>query len=281
MKTIVLLIAVGALLSTTGCISHPSQTATAGSNPAWSDNFDQPPGSSPDSSRWAYDLGASGWGNNELQSYTRAPENASIINDVEAEDGRALAIRALKTSAGGYTSARLKTAGKFTTRHGRVEARLKMPNGKGIWPAFWMLGANITSAGWPACGEIDVVEIINENPKLVHGTLHGPGYSGKDGITGTTTLPTGTLDQAYHVYAIEWSPEKIVWFFDGVAYHTVTPKTLPAGSAWVFDDTRFFLILNLAVGGNWPGHPDASTAFPQTFSIDYVRVYSPSEYPNK
>jgi beta-glucanase (GH16 family) len=257
--------------------AEPSSSAyrAAASRLIWSDEFDQPPGSTPDPARWVYDLGASGWGNNELQTYTRAAENAAVASDPEAVDGKALVIRALKQPDGSYTSARLKTLGKFATVYGRVEARLKMPNGKGIWPAFWMMGENIAAVDWPACGEIDVVEVINADPNKVHGTIHGPGYSGANGITGTTTLPSGTLDQAYHVYAIDRSPDKIVWSFDGVVYHTATPTALPPGTRWVFNDTSFFMILNLAVGGNWPGYPDDSTPFPQTFAIDYIRVYAP------
>jgi beta-glucanase (GH16 family) len=221
-----------------------------------------------------YDLGGNGWGNNELETYTSEPANASVAADAGASDGKALYIRALKTASGGYTSARIKTLGKFAPIYGRIEARARLANGQGIWPAFWMLGSNISSVGWPACGEIDIIESINAAPKKVYGTLHGPGYSGDKALQGTTTLSNGTLDQAYHVYAVDWSSDKIVWSFDGAAYYTVTPATLPAGSRWVFNDNPFFLLLNLAVGGNWPGSPDGTTAFPQTFAIDYVRVYS-------
>lgn len=247
----------------------------------WHDEFNLPANSPPESSKWNYDLGAGGWGNNELETYTDSTENAVIIDDSDALDGKALIIHARKSSEGGYTSARLKTQDKFTTVYGRIEARLKMPNGQGIWPAFWMLGANITTVDWPTCGEIDVVEVINANPKKFYGTLHGPGYSGPQGLQGSVTIPTGTLDQAYHIYAVDWSPAKIVWSFDGVPYQTQTPSTIPSGTRWVFNDAPFFLILNLAVGGGWPGNPNPSTVFPQTFSVDYVRVYrlapSPAE----
>lgn len=239
----------------------------------WSDEFNQPAGSSPASTHWVHDLGASGWGNKELQNYTDAAANASVVADSSASDGKALAIRALKTAEGGYTSARLKTLGKFTPRFGRIEARAKLPNGQGIWPAFWMLGANVAKVGWPTCGEIDIVESINANPKTVYGTLHGPGYSGANALTERVTLPSGTLDEGYHVYAVDWFHDKIVWSFDGVAYHTETSSSIPAGTRWVFNDHPFFLILNLAVGGNWPGNPDQSTLFPQVYLIDYVRVY--------
>lgn len=249
------------------------QLRAASPSPIWADEFDQPVGSPPDSSRWVYDLGRTGWGNNELQTYTRSIENASIIADPQALDGKALVIRAIKREDGSYTSARLKTEGKFSTVYGRIEGRLKTTNGQGIWPAFWMLGEGIKTVGWPACGEIDILEVIGANPNQVHGTMHGPGYSAAKGPTATFTLPSGTLDLDYHVYAIDWSPNKITWSFDGEVYHTQTPETLPPGTKWVFNDTPFFLLVNLAVGGNWPGNPDATTSFPQVFSIDYIRVY--------
>ena len=247
------------------------------SKPQWHDEFDQSAGSPPDASRWVYDLGGNGWGNRELETYTNDPANASVVDDPEASDGKALVIRAIKSADGKITSARIKTLGKFMPTYGRIEARLKMPDGQGIWPAFWMLGANISSVKWPDCGEIDIVEVINANPTKLYGTLHGPGYSGSKALEGSTTLAQGQLDDAYHVYAVEWSRDKIMWSFDGVPYHTETPATLPAGSKWVFNDAPFFLILNLAVGGNWPGYPDQTTTFPQIFSIDYVRYY---EAPN-
>jgi beta-glucanase (GH16 family) len=239
----------------------------------WSDEFNQAVHTTPDPAKWAYDLGGGGWGNNELETYTDSADNASVADDPGATDGRALLIKAIESSSGGYTSARIKTQGKFTARYGRIEARMKIAGGQGIWPAFWMLGANIDTVNWPGCGEIDVLESIGANPRKVYGTLHGPGYSGDHGLQGSTLLASGTLDQAYHVYAVDWSPGKIVWSFDGAAYHTETPATIPAGTRWVFDDSPFFLLLNLAVGGFWPGNPDSTTSFPQTLAVDYVRVY--------
>ncbi len=267
----ILLRAIGSLFSLIA--APPTLLHAAAPSLIWNDEFNLPANSPPDSSKWNYDLGGGGWGNNELETYTHSTENAVITDDPDALDGKALIIRARKSSGGGYTSARLKTQGKFTAVYGRIEARLKMPNGQGIWPAFWMLGANITTVDWPTCGEIDVVEAINANPNKVYGTLHGPGYSGDRGLQGSVTIPTGTLDKAYHIYAVDWSPDKIVWSFDGIAYHTETPSTIPSGTHWVFNDAPFFLIVNLAVGGNWPGYPNARTVFPQTFSVDYVRAY--------
>ncbi|MDP3069216.1 MAG: glycoside hydrolase family 16 protein [Opitutaceae bacterium] len=239
----------------------------------WSDDFNLPVGSAPDSARWVHDLGAGGWGNRELQTYTASRENSVIVADPGALDGRALAIHARRAPDGGYTSARLKTEGKFSVTYGRIEARMKLTRGRGVWPAFWMLGANKPAVGWPACGEIDIMEQVGHEPGKLHGTLHGPGYSGAKGLNGHTTLLSGaSLSDAYHVYAVDWSPGKISWSLDGTVYLTRTPADLPAGTRWVFDSPQY-LLLNLAVGGHWPGSPDATTVFPQTLLIDYVRVY--------
>jgi beta-glucanase (GH16 family) len=151
---------------------------------------------------------------------------------------------------------------------------MKLPRGKGMWPAFWMLGNDIKSKGWPACGEIDIMENIGD-PSRVYGTLHGPGYSGSHGIQGHYDLPRNVgADSAFHVYAVNWSPGKIVFSMDGVVYATRTKQDLPEGTSWVYDHP-FFILLNLAVGGLWPGNPDPSTVFPQQMLIDYVRVYEP------
>lgn len=241
----------------------------------WSDDFNQPVGSAPDPTRWVYDLGAGGWGNNELQTYTASRENSSIVADPAALDGRALAIRAIRSANGAYTSARLKTEGKFATAFGRIEARLRLTRGRGVWPAFWMLGESKAKLGWPACGEIDIMEQLGHEPGRLHATLHGPGYSGAKGISGAIALPAGAaLSDAYHIYAVDWSPKKITWSLDGRVYFVLTPSQLPTGTSWVFD-APMFLLLNLAVGGNWPGSPDATTSFPQTLLVDYVRVYGP------
>lgn len=242
--------------------------------PAWQDEFDQPAGSAPDPRKWDHDLGASGWGNAELQEYTAERANSFVAEDPEATNGKVLVIRAVQTGEKSFTSARLKTQGRFSIKQGRIEARMKLPRGQGIWPAFWMLGDTFATAGWPACGEIDIVEVLGHEPHKLYGTLHGPGYSGAHGITNSITLPAGpSLSDAYHVYAVDWSPERIDWSLDGKVYHTVTPADLPRGARWVFNDGPFFLLLNVAVGGRWPGYPDASTRFPQELRIDYVRVY--------
>lgn len=236
----------------------------------WADEFSQSDGTKPDSSKWGYDIGGSGWGNNELQYYTNRTENARI------ESGSlVIEARAENFDVKNYTSARLLTKDKGSWTYGRIEARIKIPKGQGIWPAFWMLGANIGSVGWPNCGEIDIMENIGSLPSTLYGTLHGPGYSGGNGISGNTVLSGAALGDDFHVYAIEWEENRIRWFLDGQQFFSLTPANLPAGSAWVFNQPQF-LILNVAVGGNWPKHPDESTVFPQRMTVDYVRVYAPA-----
>lgn len=250
-------------------------TTYSSAAPLWQDEFNQLPGSGPDPTKWVFDVGDNGWGNKELQTYTTSRENSFVVDDPEATDGRALVIKALRNPAGGYTSARLKTHGKFSTRFGRVEARLKLPKGQGIWPAFWMLGDNIDQVPWPACGEIDIVELIGHQPGTLYGTLHGPGYSGQHGLSKSTVLPGGSIfADAYHVFAVDWKPGRIDWLLDGKVYHTRTPADLPAGAKWVFDGMDGFLLLNFAIGGLWPGYPDDTTVLPQEYRIDYVRVYA-------
>jgi beta-glucanase (GH16 family) len=242
--------------------------ARVGWHLVWNDEFDQPDGSGPDVAKWAFDVGGNGWGNNELECYTARTNNARV-------EGGKLVIEARQESYGGrsYTSARLLTKGKASWTYGRIEARIRIPRGQGIWPAFWMLGTNIAAASWPRCGEIDIMENIGKEPGLVHGTVHGPGYSGGGGIGGPCTLPDGAaFADDFHVYAVEWTTNQIQWFMDGQPYFSVTPARLPKGAAWVFDRPQF-LLLNLAVGGGWPGNPNAQTTFPQRMLVDYVRVY--------
>jgi beta-glucanase (GH16 family) len=235
---------------------------------AWNDDFDGPANSAPDQSKWAYDLGAGGWGNHELETYTDNRENSFL-------DGKGnLVIRTLRSTSGGYTSARLKTQGKFSTAYGKIEVRIKLPYGQGIWPAFWMLGDDIESVAWPTCGEIDIMENIGREPLLNHGSLHGPGYP-PEGITGKYELPDHQpYHDAFHVFTIEWTPGKVEFFVDGVRYESVTPASMPAKAKWVFEHP-FFILLNVAVGGDWPGNPDSSTVFPQEMLVDYVRVWKP------
>jgi beta-glucanase (GH16 family) len=245
---------------------------------AWADEFDGRAGAAADSARWTYDVGGSGWGNQELEYYQAGAANAALDGDGHL----VITARAEAPSAGTcwygacrYTSARLLTKGKFAATYGRFEARLKLPAGQGLWPAFWMLGDNIDAVGWPRSGEIDVMENIGKEPSTVHGTMHGPGYSGASGIGGSAALDRGTVADDFHVYAVEWEPLALRWYVDDRLYRTSTPADLPSGTGWVYDHP-FFLILNVAVGGQWPGSPDATTTFPQRMTVDYVRVYRKS-----
>lgn len=249
---------------------------------AWADEFNGAANTSPDSTKWNYDIGAGfdgGWGNNELQYYTNRPQNVS-------HDGNGnLMIKAMRETYTGndgvtrlYTSARLVTRGKYEITYGRIEIRIKLPYGQGIWPAFWTLGTNIDTpgVGWPKCGEIDIMEHIGREPFTAYGTLHGPGYSGGNALSASYQLTSGQkFSDDYHVFAVEWSPRQIQFLVDGFVYKTRTPADLPQGTNWVFDHPNY-LLLNLAVGGNWPGYPDVTTIFPQTMLVDYVRVYSDS-----
>lgn len=240
---------------------------------AFSDDFNGPAGSGVDGGKWQVETGDN-VNNHERQYYTSGNKNAKL-------DGQGnLVITARKENPENYqcwygrceyTSSRLNTAGKFTSTYGRVESRLKVPRGQGMWPAFWMLGADIGTVGWPNCGEIDVMENVGKEPNTVHGTLHGPGYSGSGGIGAAYSLPNGeAFADKFHTFAVDWSPNKVTWSVDGHVYQTRTPADL-GGRQWAFNKP-FFLILNLAVGGYWPGDPDGSTTFPQTLTVDYVRV---------
>jgi beta-glucanase (GH16 family) len=239
----------------------------------FADEFDAPEGTPPDPARWGYDVGGHGWGNNELQCYTTSTENCFH------DGGGHLIIRAIKRpttdDAGNtreYSSARILTKGKFAQQYGRFEARLKLPRGKGVWPAFWTLGENFATKGWPACGEIDIMEHLGHDPVTYYTTIHGPGYSGQESLGGPTKIAKGpNFQDAFHVFAMEWDAASVRWYLDGTLCHTRSHADL-AGKPWVFD-APFFMILNLAVGGHWPGEPDASTLLPQDYVIDYVRAY--------
>jgi beta-glucanase (GH16 family) len=241
----------------------------------WSDEFSGPAGASPDSSKWTYDAGGNGWGNNELEYYTNRTQNAQI-------KGGNLVINTQKETYIGsdgvtrnYTSARLKTQGLFSQAYGRFEARIKIPAGQGIWPAFWMLGNDITSNGWPKCGEVDIMENIGKESGTVHGSLHGPSTIGRTSdVTAPFSLPAGqNFADDFHLYAVEWEPNTIRFYVDTALYATFNSSQWPAGGSWVFDHP-FFIILNVAVGGDWPGPPDSTTVFPQQMLVDYVRVYA-------
>jgi beta-glucanase (GH16 family) len=249
---------------------------------AWSDEFDGPAGSPPDPATWRAEVGGHGWGNQQLQWYTGAGDNAAL-------DGAGnLAIVARRTGpeeaegrfgGRGYTSARLVSKDRVAFRYGLVEARIRLPRGRGLWPAFWMLGQDIDRVGWPGCGEIDVMENFGKDPRVVQGTIHGPGYSGADGIGATHRAGAGLAD-GFHRYAVHWEPGRIRWYLDDRCYGTVTPDDL-GGRSWVFDHD-FYLLLNLAVGGSFSVPPDPA-ALPQAMLVDHVRVWravvSPSGRP--
>ncbi len=250
-------------------------SANAGWTLLWSDEFDGPAGSAPNSAHWGYDLGnqeSGGWGNHELQYYTASTRNTFL-------DGKGfLTIKAERQPNAGpcwhgkpcdYSSGRILSQGKVTFTYGKVEARIKVPGGQGIWPAFWSLGAD--KLAWPAAGEIDIMEYVGKTPNTAYGTAHGPGYSGAQGAGKPFDFKRPVSDD-FHVFSIIKRPNEIIWLVDGVEYHRLTPATLPAGGSWVFE-RPFFLILNLAVGGDWPGSPDASTVFPAQMSVDWVRIY--------
>ncbi|MFE7133247.1 ricin-type beta-trefoil lectin domain protein [Streptomyces sp. NPDC057638] len=267
-------------LGFTLCLPQPMATARATpppgrtvAAPVFEETFDGPAGAAVDTGRWNTETGDNVY-NHERQYYTAGNANAAL-------DGQGhLVITARRENPANYTcwygscqytSARLNTAGKFAAAYGRVEARIKMTRGRGVWPAFWMLGHDFGQVGWPASGEIDIMENVGHEPGRVHGTLHGPGYSGAGGVTGSYDLPAGqAFADAFHTFAVDWAPDVITWSVDGRVYQRRTPADL-GGRSWVFNKP-FFLILNLAVGGDWPGDPDGSTVFPQRLMVDHVRV---------
>jgi beta-glucanase (GH16 family) len=256
------------LLALGGCNEEAIQTLPERNwQLVWSDDFNGDASSAPDASKWTYDIGSGGWGNQELQYYTDRTENV-------AQDGNGnLVITAIAGNYGGapYTSGRIKTQGLFSQTYGRFEARIKTPSGPGIWPAFWLLGDGISTEGWPQCGEIDIMEQRGNEPAIANGSMHGPGYSGAGAMTKSYALPSGArFDTDYHIYAVEWGSDFVDYFVDGYLYQRITPKDV--SGEWVFDQP-FFIILNVAVGGNYVGYPTSGTGFPQSMLIDYVKVY--------
>ncbi len=234
----------------------------------WSDEFNGTAGNAPDAAKWAFDIGtgSNGWGNSELQYYTNRPSNVQL----DGSGKLVITARSESYAGSGFTSARLKTKGLFAQAYGRFEARIKTPTGPGIWPAFWMLGANIDTKPWPQCGEIDIMEQRGQQPSITHGTLHGPGYSGGNSIGKAYALTSGRFDTDYHIYAVEWGEDYIDFFVDNFLYQRLTPADVTG--EWVYNQP-FFLLLNVAVGGNFVGFPTSGTPFPQSMYVDYVKVY--------
>lgn len=271
-KSLLLFSAIALLNS---CEVDTTQTVTTFDNLVMSDEFNVD--GAPDSNLWTYDIGDGssegipGWGNNELQYYTDRPENVTVENGF-------LLITAREESFQGssYTSARLKTEGLFEQAYGRFEARIKVPYGQGYWPAFWLLGNNCDVNPWPACGEIDIMEFVGDQPTKVFGSVHGPGFSGGESISKDFVLENSRFDTEFHVFGIEWSPDYINYYVDDVLYQQITRETIAdetdGQGEWVFDEP-FYIILNVAIGGNLPGSPSSETIFPQTMLVDYVRVY--------
>jgi beta-glucanase (GH16 family) len=257
--------------SGSGSIDGVDGSALPGWTLTWSDEFDGPDGSAVDATKWKHDVGGTGWGNNELEYYTDGTQNAVV-------QGGNLVITATTDGASQYncsygtckyTSARLLTQGLFSQQYGRFEARAQMPTGKGLWPAIWALGDNISTVSWPACGEIDFMETIGTDIMNNHGSLHMPSSYGP---SGTYELPNGaSYADAFHTFAFEWEPGTIRFYVDDTLYETQT-SMVPKGDTWEFDHP-FFLLINVAVGGQWPGSPDSTTTFPQTLKVDWVRVY--------
>ena len=263
--------------------AQEDDVATAGEDPwtlVWEDTFDGEAGAPPDERWWNHETGGDGWGNRELQYYVDGGRAAALDGEghlvITAAEGPAPDGADCWYGECRYTSARITTKGKVEVEYGRIEARAKLPAGDGMWPAFWMLGANIDLKGWPNAGEIDVMENIGREPNRVHGTVHGRTYAGGDSVGGSYRFDDTRPSDGFHTYAIEWEPERIRWYVDDVHYSTVLPSILPSPRWWAFDHP-FFLILNLAVGGQWPGDPTEETVFPQEFVIDHVRIYEHTE----
>ena len=273
--------ALAAFIILFGCLQNRPQHADAprSSKPysdtnwtlVWSDEFNGANGAPPDQTKWIVESGGDGWGNNELEYYTS--------RNIRQENGH-LVIEAMKQTFTGpdgvrrnYTSGRVKTDGRFSQQYGRFEARIRIPRGRGLWPAFWLLGDDFSTVGWPACGEIDIMENAGQNTSKISAALHGPGYSGRNALVSSYVLPRGRLSDNFHVFALEWEPQALRFYVDAQIYATKTPADLPPGKRWMYDHP-FFMILNLAVGGDLPGNPDSSTVFPRRLLVDYVRVYS-------
>jgi len=270
------------------CNTDETQEVAQLNNLVMQDEFDVD--GTPDTSLWRYDIGdgtaqglPAGWGNNELQYYTDRPENVTVENGL-------LVITAREESfeSSNYTSARLTTQGLFEQQYGRFEARIKLPTGKGIWPAFWLLGNDCDQNPWPQCGEIDIMEYLGDGPIITFGSAHGPGYNGEFSVSKEYELENDRFDEGFHVFGIEWGTNYINYYVDGDLYQTITPGTVAQqaedvedeffnapenAGEWVFN-RPFYIIINMAVGGNLPGAPNSETVFPQRMLVDYVRVYN-------
>ena len=247
------------------CETDDSQSVATFTTLILDENFDTD--GAPNDALWSFDIGngIDGWGNQELQYYTDRTENVTVQNGV-------LLITAQQEDFEGsqYTSGRLLTKDKFEEEYGRFEARMRLPYGQGIWPAFWMLGADIDDNPWPGAGEIDIMEYRGQEPTVLIGSVHGPGYSGGEAVSKEYTLENDRFDTGFHVFGIEWGPNYINYYVDDVLYNQITPEDVPG--QWVFNKP-FYILVNLAVGGTFVGPPNAQTEYQQTLIVDYVRVY--------
>lgn len=232
----------------------------------WSDEFDGAKGASPDSTKWNLDIGNgdNGWGNSELENYTDDTANIST-------DGNGNLVITAISNGTSFTSGRINSKGLFSQKYGRIEASIKTPYGPGLWPAFWMLGANVDNVSWPQCGEIDIMELRGQKPEVINGTIHGPGYSGGNSITKSYALTDNRYDNNFHLFAVEWDADKIDFFVDDYLYQRITRDDV--SGEWVYDQD-FYILLNVAVGGNYVGFPTSDTPFPQKMYVDYIRVYT-------
>jgi beta-glucanase (GH16 family) len=231
----------------------------------WADEFDGAAGTKANAANWRADVGTD-WGNAQLEYDTDRTENAAL----DGTGHLVITARREAFSGSAYTSARLTTEGKQVFQYGKIEARMKLPSGRGLWPAFWLLGANRPTVGWPQSGEIDIMEYRGQEPTTVLGSMHGPGYSGGGALTKRYTPAATRFDNSFHVFTVEWSAEQVDYLVDGTRYYTIRKADVPG--AWVFDHP-FYIILNVAVGGNFIGSPDQFTPFPQSMTVDWVRVY--------
>ena len=274
-KTVTAVICSLLLITLYGCDKENVQTLEKRNwQLTWSDDFDGLAGESPDAGKWTFDIGTGpnndGWGNSELQYYTDRTTNASL----DGNGNLVITARRELYAGSAFTSARINTRETFEQAYGRIEARIKTPWGPGIWPAFWMLGSNAGAVGWPQCGEIDIMELRGQKPNIINGTVHGPGYSGSASITKAFALENSRYDVDYHLFAVEWGEDYIDFFVDSTLYQRITPDKVTGD--WVFDHP-FYILLNVAVGGNYLGFPTDQTPFPQSMLVDYVKVYTEAD----
>jgi beta-glucanase (GH16 family) len=258
-----------------------STSATEGWRQVWSDEFDGPDGAPIDSAKWGHDTGDGcrgglcGWGNDEKEYYTSAPENISLNGRGQLRIVARVAPAGLTCYYGPcrYTSAKITTRGKVLVRPGRVEARIRLPAGQGLWPAFWMLGGSSPATPWPQCGELDIMENHGSAMTSTSSAIHGPNYSGNTPLVHSHRLEHGSYADEFHTFAVEWDSLHVQFFVDESRHYTVTRSEVERHGQWVFDQP-FFIILNLAVGGTFDGDPKSDAPFPATMLVDYVRVYA-------